>query len=398
ALERDQPSLEQLGEDLKVIEARLRDLTGQRDSLAGQRRELLGDLDPRAELARLEKLIQLAEEEVLKQDQLVRQTESSLKIHQDRFLELDRSLAERREPLARQAGIFSQALSAKGLSSREDFLSARLEAADREKLAREQKRLQEAAAAAESIIQDKTKELDLLAAAQKTAESAGQLTIYINDLAGQLKDIRRQMGALEQRLADDQTVRTQAAGKLAEMDTQRQVCLKWEKLNGLIGSAEGTKYRNFAQSLTFEVLIRSANIQLQKMYPRYLLGQDPQAALEFNVTDNLQAGLQRSTKNLSGGESFLVSLALALGLSAMSGGNVRISSLFLDEGFGTLDDESLDMALSALSDLPQAEGKTIGLISHVSALKERISTQITVTPLTGGRSQIFGPGCRRIDT
>ena len=104
----------------------------------------------------------------------------------------------------------------------------------------------------------------------------------------------------------------------------------------------------------------------------------------------------RSTKNLSGGESFIVSLALALGLSQMSSRNVQVDSLFLDEGFGVLDEEILDTALESLAGLQQ-EGKLIGVISHVPALKERISTQIVVTPLTGGKSKISGPGCSNLN-
>ena len=100
----------------------------------------------------------------------------------------------------------------------------------------------------------------------------------------------------------------------------------------------------------------------------------------------------RTTKNLSGGESFIVSLSLALGLSSMASKNVRVDSLFLDEGFGSLDEEALDMALDTLAGLHQT-GKLIGVISHVQTMKERISSQIQVTSLTGGRSGISGPGC-----
>jgi exonuclease SbcC len=103
----------------------------------------------------------------------------------------------------------------------------------------------------------------------------------------------------------------------------------------------------------------------------------------------------RSTKNLSGGESFIVSLSLALGLSQMASRNVRVNSLFLDEGFGTLDEDALEMALETLASLRQ-DGKLIGVISHVAALKERIDTQIQIIPEAGGRSVLSGPGCYRI--
>ena len=131
------------------------------------------------------------------------------------------------------------------------------------------------------------------------------------------------------------------------------------------------------------------------MTERYLLVRDTSQPLELNVIDNSQAGEIRSTKTLSGGESFIVSLALALGLSYMASRKVSVDSLFLDEGFGTLDENALDIALDTLAGLQQ-DGKLIGIISHVPALKERISTQIEVIPTTSGRSSICGPGCQRI--
>lgn len=164
----------------------------------------------------------------------------------------------------------------------------------------------------------------------------------------------------------------------------------------MIGPADGKKYRNFAQGLTFDMMIGHANGQLQKMTDRYLLIRDDAQPLELNVVDNYQAGEIRSTKNLSGGESFIVSLSLALGLSHMASKNVRVDSLFLDEGFGTLDEEALDTALETLAGLQQ-DGKLIGVISHVPALKERISTQIQVSPQTGGRSSILGPRCQMLE-
>ena len=142
-------------------------------------------------------------------------------------------------------------------------------------------------------------------------------------------------------------------------------------------------------------MISHANTQLQKMSDRYLLIHDDSNPLELNVIDNYQGGEVRSTKNLSGGEGFIISLALALGLSQMASHNIRVDSLFLDEGFGTLDEESLDIALDTLTSLQQ-EGKLIGIISHVQALKDRILTQIKVEKISGGFSQISGQGCRRV--
>ena len=182
---------------------------------------------------------------------------------------------------------------------------------------------------------------------------------------------------------------------IRNIDAQKKELTRWQDLHVLIGSADGKKFRNFAQGLTFEMVVRHANRQLRKMTDRYILVRDDSQPLEFNVLDNYQAGEIRSTKNLSGGESFIVSLALALGLSHMASQNVRVDSLFLDEGFGTLDEDALETALETLAGLQQ-DGKLIGVISHVAAFKERISTQIQVIPEAGGKSRIVGPGCCQI--
>ncbi len=203
------------------------------------------------------------------------------------------------------------------------------------------------------------------------------------------------IGAISQQLKDNSEKKNSQQEKREAIDVQKENLQVWRQLNELIGSASGKKYRTFAQGLTFDIMVSHANTKLHKMSDRYLLIRDDNNALELNVIDNYQGGEIRSTKNLSGGEGFIISLALALGLSQMASHNIRVDSLFLDEGFGTLDEESLDIALDTLTSLQQ-EGKLIGVISHVAALKERILTQIQVTKLSGGFSHISGQGCQKI--
>ncbi|MCP3901299.1 MAG: chromosome segregation protein SMC, partial [Desulfobacteraceae bacterium] len=193
----------------------------------------------------------------------------------------------------------------------------------------------------------------------------------------------------------NKAVKEKYKNQISLIEKQKKECQRWDVLHELIGSADGKKFRNFAQGLTFELMINHANQQLQSMTDRYLLVRDEVKPLELNVIDNYQAGEIRSTKNLSGGEGFIVSLCLALGLSSMVSKNIKVDSLFLDEGFGTLDDDALETALETLSSLQRA-GKIIGVISHVLALKERISAQIKVETRTGGRSSITGSGCNRL--
>ena len=201
---------------------------------------------------------------------------------------------------------------------------------------------------------------------------------------------------MQQKLKDNESMVEQHCQLVQAINVQKIEWLRWNQLHELIGSADGKKYRNFVQELTFEMLVAQANRQFKKMSDRYLLRRNEQQGLELDVIDNYQAGEIRSTKNLSGGESFLVSLALALGLSQLASQTIRIDSLFLDEGFGTLDDEALETALATLAGLNE-EGKLIGIISHVPALKERISVQIQVVPQMGGKSRLIGPGVSRPD-
>lgn len=217
----------------------------------------------------------------------------------------------------------------------------------------------------------------------------------------QLKEVQERAFHLKETLRRGEELR-QALGELAgQCEAQAKEAARWADLNALIGSAEGQKYSVFAQKLTLDLVVAHANRQLQKMSSRYLLvtqeefggaGELPGDPLALSVIDGEQAGEVRPTANLSGGESFIVSLALALGLSQLSGRRTRVDSLFLDEGFGALDEEALEMALSALSEV-RREGRMIGIISHVQALKERIPTQIQVIPRSNGTSVLSGPGC-----
>ena len=207
-----------------------------------------------------------------------------------------------------------------------------------------------------------------------------------------LAQIREKIGVARKALADSEENRRLMQAQLQRIEAGKKELQRWQLLHDLIGSADGKKYRNFAQGLSFDIMIKHANRQLQKMSDRYILLRSREQALELNIMDNYQAGEIRSTANLSGGESFLVSLALALGLSQMASRQVSVDSLFLDEGFGALDEDVLDSALNTLAGLQQ-EGKLIGVISHVRALQERISTQIKVKPQSGGRSILQGPGC-----
>lgn len=164
-------------------------------------------------------------------------------------------------------------------------------------------------------------------------------------------------------------------------------CSTWEQLNQLVGSASGAKFRTFAQQLTLDKLLFNANHQLQELAPRYQLQRIPGESLALQIIDQDMADEVRSLASLSGGETFLVSLSLALALSAISSQNLQIQSLFIDEGFGSLDPQSLDIVLSCLDKL-QAKGRQITVISHVQTMVERMNATIQLHALGGGRSRL----------
>ncbi|MFT5813676.1 MAG: exonuclease SbcC [Psychroserpens sp.] len=197
-----------------------------------------------------------------------------------------------------------------------------------------------------------------------------------------LKQLQIRQGQLSQQITQDQHQRNEQQTLLAEIVKQQDELDDLSHLNGLIGAADGAKFRRFAQGLTLSHLVYLANQQLNKLHGRYQLQRQQSDSLALEVLDTWQADSVRDTKTLSGGESFLVSLALALALSDLVSAKTSIDSLFLDEGFGTLDNDTLEIALSALDSL-NASGKMIGVISHVDALKKRIDVQIEVKKQSG---------------
>jgi len=216
----------------------------------------------------------------------------------------------------------------------------------------------------------------------KTELDADALQRTLDEMLAESKSLSEKQGELRATLTNDDRLRVEKQALYQQIDAQRARYDLWQRLSSLIGSADGAKYRKFAQGLTLDHLIYLANRQLTQLHGRYQLNRKLAGDLEMEVLDMWQGDVARDTRTLSGGESFLVSLALALALSDLVSFKTSIDSLFLDEGFGTLDGETLEIALNALDSL-NASGKMIGVISHVEALKERIPLQIRVAKSVG---------------
>lgn len=388
-----------------VIDTQVKALTEKQDHLAQRQKEraagkeerqaLYGHKQPDDEERRFNKAIADADQAERKARELHAGLQQQLTTARTRVDSIKKRMEQRRPDLAKAEADFYTALTPAGFADENSFLAARLSPQDRQSLSSRARKLEVAGTQLRARQKDREARLANEVAKKLTEKALEDLQAESKERADSLKQLRDFIAGLKHQLTENTAAKERMKEKQSAIDAQRKECHRWEKLHGLIGSADGKKYRNFAQGLTFELMVTHANRQLEKMTDRYLLIRDEQQPLELNVVDNYQAGEIRSTKNLSGGESFIVSLTLALGLSKMASRKVRVDSLFLDEGFGTLDEEVLETALETLSGLHQ-EGKLIGIISHVSALKERISTRITVNPVSGGRSSLSGPGCAKV--
>jgi len=380
-----------LTEKLERLETLKKELADGSD----ERNALYGDKNPDDEERRLNKAIsdaEDAEKQARERHNELQQNWNTAKAH----VESLKNRIDQREPeLTKLENDFATALAPVVFSNEEQFLAAILPAETRSELTATANELDQRQADLKARQKDRETRLATEMARKITDKSLEELEPQFKEYEEALNELRDIIAGFKHKLSENTAAKERIKEKQVAIEAQKKECRRWENLHELIGSADGKKYRNFAQGLTFEMMIGHANRQLQKMTDRYLLVRDDAQPLELNVVDNYQAGEIRSTKNLSGGESFIVSLSLALGLSHMASKNVRVDSLFLDEGFGTLDEEALDTALETLSSLQQ-DGKLIGVISHVQALKERIGTQIHVVSQTGGRSQISGPGCTLI--
>lgn len=364
-------------------------------NIVKMRLELFAEKIPDKEEEQLAKSVELASSKLEEFKEKRGHTQHQLATIGNSIQELTSKTLERANLLQSDETQFTKKISDAGFPTLEIYTQALLPHETREKLslfkASIDKRKSDLLARKKFAI-DKHAELNL---APQTEKSLEILIEEIDKISAELDKIKERTSYLKTILAENEKKRETAKAMEAKIVQQGKEAEIWKALCSLIGSGDGKKFRDFAQKMTLEMMIAHANRQLMKMSDRYLLKQSKNTPLELEVIDNYQAGEERSVKNLSGGESFIVSLALALGLSQMASSKVRVDSLFLDEGFGTLDEKALEVALDTLGELQQ-EGKVIGLISHVTSLKERISTQILVNPISGGRSRIEGPGCSAI--
>jgi exonuclease SbcC len=199
--------------------------------------------------------------------------------------------------------------------------------------------------------------------------------------------LQQRIGVLSAALARDDEARRAATSLSAEIDTAKAELAIWQAVDDAVGSASGDRFRRFVQGITLDHMVQLANDHLHALTPRYRLARGTASDLTLHIIDRDMGDEVRGTRSLSGGERFLVSLALALALSGLEGRSSFVDTLFIDEGFGSLDAETLDLAVDALETL-QGRGQKVGVITHVAAMIGRIAVQVRVEKRGGGRSEI----------
>lgn len=361
------------------------------DAINAQREERFGKKNPYDEEKNIQNQIKFLEKE---KEQHKEKIQELTKI-KEQLLQLKTKIEAENKQLAENKEQFLQKMAEQGFSSLEEFSKAFLEQDNIIKLQTFFKKLEQDIEVTQKQLEENTQKLQEEKNKNLTQKSNQEIKEQEKNILEKQKELLLAQGEIKGKLEQNKKLTAANEENKRKLDEQKKQQDKWELLNSLIGSADGKKFRTIAQAVTFEHVIRYANAKLQLLQQRYLLIQNEQNPLSLSVLDNYQGGEIRAIQNLSGGETFIVSLSLALGLAQMASQNVQVDSLFLDEGFGTLDEENLDTALSTLASIQQ-EGKLIGVISHIPLLKERITTQIDIIPNHNGKSILEGAGCKRI--
>lgn len=317
----------------------------------------------------------------------LQEKQQKVRIMEDRQNNLQTSFLATKQQFSEHLDQLTAKLSEEGMTSVSELNQLFLPDDEATEAEHQQKEAAQRIASDKSLLTATEKEKEAAVQQALTTEPMAVLLPQLEQKVAELSLLQQEKGKLNQVISEDDQLKLKHLEVARKIESQQQEFDRFQKLSALIGSADGKKFSRFAQGLTLARLTELANRHLLRLSDRYSILKSPEKDLELQIIDHYQADVSRPMSTLSGGESFLVSLALALGLSDLASRKVQINSLFIDEGFGTLDAETLDVAITALENL-QASGKNIGIISHVEALKDRIGTQIQLTREAGGTSKI----------
>ncbi|HRK18583.1 MAG TPA: AAA family ATPase [Hyphomicrobiaceae bacterium] len=356
---------------------------------AADRASLLGGVATDEHRTRIRTALEKARKTVQEAEQhLARATEEGSALEK-RKIDIQATIAVQERRLSEGRAAIAAHLATVGITADEALDLLRRPASEREAIIATVARLLKARDSARELVAARRGDLAAFLDG-RTLPAIEDVTRLASEVAGAeeiIEAYRNETAALRQKIASDDEALRKRAALSAEIDNRKAELRVWHDINEAIGSEKGDKFRRIAQGVTLGHLVALANHQLANLNPRYQLRRAPNADLVFEIMDRDMGDEIRSPRSLSGGERFLVSLALALALAGLEGNRAFVDTLFIDEGFGTLDRETLDMAIDALEAL-QGQGRQVGVITHVASMIDRIAVQIRVEKRGGGRSVV----------
>ena len=365
------------------------------DALDTKRKEIFGEKSVEVERNKARTIRESAESwanESLRKEQQMRETKMAL---DNSIAELDRHIAEAEPKLTQSQANFLENLSMKGFADEQEFAAAKLPEAERKSLQQLQKNVDDNLTTAQTSVKNFNDQLAKHLEKRNFEESEETAKQNRDTAKAKLNECTVNLATWTEQKKNDDLLRQKFNDMQAELVKLKSKRADWEQMqrwfNGnRLDTGNGDVFVRFIQTITLRNLLKIANGYLRDMFPRYEMVTAPNT-LNIQLVDHDNSDAVRPIDNISGGEGFLVSLSLALGISTLASRNVRIDSMFLDEGFGTLDSKMLQETVIVLQKMQQEKGKLLGVITHVDLVKSELPTHIEVTPC-GGRSVLSGAG------
>jgi exonuclease SbcC len=339
------------------------------------------------ELPNIEDPITRSSEETLQMQQLL----SDSTFLNNQIVENQQGASSLKMEFSSQRELFLQNLKDAGFLSVDELESINLSSEERTRLRNKRDELSQRKTSLDTNKTNFEKDLQILGEQDNIEIDLDQIIDDLKILEDTISGHLTKKGSIGQIMETDQDARNKYKKELIALEEKKREIKPFELLNNMIGDAQGKRFNEYAQELTLKRLLQATNNNLALINSRYLIDmhQEGENVNDLYVIDQYMGNNRRAAKStLSGGESFLVSLSMALGLSDLASGKAELGNLFIDEGFGSLDPATLESAISMLEEIQYNRGRSIGIISHVSELKDRITTQIKVIPTLGGNSKI----------
>ncbi|SIO40218.1 AAA family ATPase [Fibrobacter sp. UWB11] len=382
---------------LEEASAKQNEIQQNLNTLDAKRKEIFGEKSVEVERNKARTLRESAEalaSESLRKEQQMREAKIAL---DNSIVELERRIADAKQKLAQTQTLFLENLSSKSFADEQEFIAAKLPEAERKSLQQIQKNVEDNLTTAQTSVKNFNDQLAKHLEKRNFEESEDLAKHNSESAKAKLNECTVNLATWAAQKENDAQLRQRFNDMQAELAKLKSKRADWEQMqrwfNGnRLDTGNGDVFVRFIQTITLRNLLKIANSYLRDMFPRYEMITEPNT-LNIQLVDHDNSDAVRPIDNISGGEGFLVSLSLALGISTLASRNVRIDSMFLDEGFGTLDSKMLQETVIVLQKMQQEKGKLLGVITHVDLVKSELPTHIEVTPC-GGRSVLSGAGVK----